>query len=287
MIEPFLSDEKFLNNVRQASTLPPAFLTLWWLGQSGFLVQCGGKHLLIDPYLSDSLTEKYKNTDKPHVRMSRRVVDPAKLDFIDVVSSSHTHTDHLDPVTLQALVTANPKMAIVAPEANRAETAFRAGVDAASILGVNDGETVEAGGFKFTGIPAAHNAVERDALGQCKYMGYVIECGGWYSIYHSGDTLLYEGLGQTLKKYRDYVHYALLPINGDRPERRVSGNMDGVHAAGLARAIGARWVVPCHYDMFEFNTATTDDFERECKRLGQEYKVMRLGERLQHPNVRG
>ncbi|MEI9909425.1 MAG: hypothetical protein WDO71_07025 [Bacteroidota bacterium] len=27
---------------------------LWWLGQSGFLLQWKGKRVLIDPYLSDS-----------------------------------------------------------------------------------------------------------------------------------------------------------------------------------------------------------------------------------------
>ena len=32
---------------------------LWWLGQSGFLLQWKGKRVLIDPYLSDSLTKKY------------------------------------------------------------------------------------------------------------------------------------------------------------------------------------------------------------------------------------
>ncbi len=47
---------------------------LWWLGQSGFLVQWQGRHLLLDPYLSESLTKKYAATDKPHVRMTRRVV---------------------------------------------------------------------------------------------------------------------------------------------------------------------------------------------------------------------
>jgi L-ascorbate metabolism protein UlaG (beta-lactamase superfamily) len=30
---------------------------LWWLGLSGFLIQWQGHHLLLDPYLSDSLTK--------------------------------------------------------------------------------------------------------------------------------------------------------------------------------------------------------------------------------------
>ena len=57
------------------------------------------------PYLSDSLTAKYAGTDKPHVRMTERAIDPARLDFIDVVTSSHNHTDHLDHETLWPLRT--------------------------------------------------------------------------------------------------------------------------------------------------------------------------------------
>ena len=65
---------------------------LWWLGQSGFLLQWKGKRVLIDPYLSDSLTNKYLTTDKPHTRMSELVVRPELFKNITIVTSSHNHT---------------------------------------------------------------------------------------------------------------------------------------------------------------------------------------------------
>jgi hypothetical protein len=47
----------------------------------------------------------------------------------------------------------------------------------------------------------------------------------------------------------------------------------------LARAIGARWTVPCHYEMFAFNSADPADlFVPECQRLGQSFQVLRAGE---------
>ena len=82
---------------------------LWWLGQSGFLVQWAGNHLLLDPYLSDSLTRKYATTDKPHVRMTRRVIAPEALDFVDIAVSTHNHTDHLDGETLLTLRRRQPR----------------------------------------------------------------------------------------------------------------------------------------------------------------------------------
>ena len=85
MKQPVLRDDAFIQDVLQSRSRER--LNIWWLGQSGFLVQHGDAHLLLDPYLSDSLTKKYANTDKPHVRMTERVVAPERLDFVDVVTS--------------------------------------------------------------------------------------------------------------------------------------------------------------------------------------------------------
>ena len=64
-------------------------MKLTFHGHSCWEIQ-GAKHrILIDPYLSDSLTHKYAGTDRPHVRMTERVVAPERLTFIDVVTSSH------------------------------------------------------------------------------------------------------------------------------------------------------------------------------------------------------
>jgi L-ascorbate metabolism protein UlaG (beta-lactamase superfamily) len=58
------------------------------------------------------------------------------------------------------------------------------------------------------------------------------------------------------------------------------GNVDAVEAARLAHEAGAKLAVPCHFDMVEFNTTTRDEFVAECKRLGQPYRVLQNGERL-------
>jgi L-ascorbate metabolism protein UlaG (beta-lactamase superfamily) len=75
------------------------------------------------------------------------------------------------------------------------------------------------------------------------------------------------------------IHIALLPINGRAPERRVPGNLSGSEAAQLAKDIAARLVIPCHFEMFEFNTASPDPFVETCRHLEQPYKVLQCGER--------
>lgn len=275
----FQKDHALLADIERASQTPGK-LHIWWLGQSGFLLQHNGKHLLFDPYLSDSLSEKYARTDKPHVRISERVIDPARLDMIDVVTSSHNHTDHLDADTLLPLMAANPTVQFVIPEANRTFVADRLGADPAWPVGLTDGKTATVKGFPVHGVPAAHNELERDGQGRCKFMGFVVQAGP-YTVYHSGDTLWYDGMVDVLRPFG--VDVAFLPINGNQPERRVAGNLDPDQAARLGRDIGAKLVVPHHYDLFAFNTADPADFVRACEQYATPYKVMQLGEGIALP----
>jgi L-ascorbate metabolism protein UlaG (beta-lactamase superfamily) len=304
MIKPVLSGDAFLADVagaageaerlqsllenkigpNLAALLPQSLydlLHLWWLGQSGFLVHWNGGHLLLDPYLSDSLTAKYAATDRPHVRMTERVIEPQRLDFIDVVACTHNHTDHFDPDTLRPLIAVNPGVTVIVPEANRLVSAERLGVSVERIIGINEVQPVKAAGFEFTAIPAAHENIERDDQGQPRCVSFLVNCGP-RTIYHAGDTLVYDGLAERLSRER--IDVALLPINGRDPARGVPGNMNGREAATLARQVLARVAIPCHYEMFEFNTASPDEFVAECQRLGQEFRVLHCGERYSRLN---
>ncbi|GJM30377.1 MAG: MBL fold metallo-hydrolase [Cyclobacteriaceae bacterium] len=274
MIKPYLQGDALLKSI---STAEPggAHFALWWLGQSGFLIKWQHHYLLLDPYLSDSLTLKYAQTDKPHVRMTERVIHPTALDFIDVVTSSHNHTDHLDAATLIPLISVNPGLKMVIPEANRSFVCERINCAIDYPVGMSDGTTRQVQHFKFHGIPAAHNELKRNSKGECHYLGYVIEFGPW-TVYHSGDTLWYQGMEDLLKPFK--VDLALLPINGNKPERRVAGNLDYSEAPRLAQSIGAKLVIPCHYEMFTFNTADPADFKKEADRLGQPAQILACGQ---------
>ena len=274
LIPAFRKDDAFLADI-ESVPVESGKLHLWWLGQSGFLLQWRGHRVVLDPYLSDSLTRKYAGTDKPHVRMSERVVHPGKLEGVEIVTSSHNHTDHLDAATLRPLMRANPAVRMLVPAANRAFAADRLEVDEERLEVLDAGEHLEIGPFRIEAVPAAHEALETDDAGRHRFLGYVIRAGGW-AVYHSGDTMLYPGMEERLKPFE--VDVALLPINGRAPGRRVAGNLWGREAARLGKDIGARWLIPCHYDMFEFNTATTEEFEKTCREIGRGYQVLRGGE---------
>ncbi|HWQ83076.1 MAG TPA: MBL fold metallo-hydrolase [Anaerolineales bacterium] len=275
MQKPLLQDEAFLADVRAAH---PDQLHLWWLGQSGYLVRWRDSHLLIDPYLSDSLTQKYAGTSKPHVRMTERVISPERLDFIDVVTSSHNHTDHLDGDTLIPLLGANPALNVVVSRANLAFAAERLQTPAERLTPIRaGGDPIQIGPFKFAAIPSAHETLETDENGDHKFLGYLITVAG-RTIYHSGDACLYEGLVERLKAWK--IDLALLPINGRDPKRGVAGNFSAAEAVQLGKDIQAGLVVPCHYAMFEFNTVSPAEFTHLAGTRQVPYQVLQCGERL-------
>ena len=182
MIKPALQGEAFLTDVRYAASERDT-LHLWWLGQSGFLAQWRGEHLLFDPYLSDALTRKYAATDKPHTRMTEQVVRPESLDFIDVVTSRHNHPDHLDGETLSALMRQNPKIQLVVPSANRSFAAERLNVAPDKINAIDSGQSITIGPIELNAVPAAHENLAKDQLGRHLYVGYVAKLGPW-TLYH-------------------------------------------------------------------------------------------------------
>jgi L-ascorbate metabolism protein UlaG (beta-lactamase superfamily) len=273
LIPAVIKDEMFIGEVAKYQHDESNF-HLWWLGQSGYLLLWKGKRVLIDPYLSDSLTKKYANTAKPHVRMSELVVEPQLLKDILVVTSSHNHTDHLNGETLMPIIKNNPDIKFIIPEANRDFVCERVQLQKNFPIGLSDGKSVMVDEFIFYGVPAKHNEIERDAKENCKFMGYVIEFGNW-KIYHSGDTLWYDNMIEILKQFN--VDVAILPINGNDPSRGVAGNLDTKEAAELGKAIGAKIVIPCHYDLFTFNTADPKDFAKEAEQIHQPYKILEIG----------
>lgn len=276
MKKPRLQGEAFLNDIRNAG-IDQDHLHIWWLGQSGFLVLWDDSFLLFDPYLSDSLTEKYRGTDKPHVRVTEPVIAPEKLSFISVVTSTHNHTDHLDAYTLKPLMAVNPDMLVLVSAANLQFASRRLEVDASRLTPITSLSPVLTHKWNFYAVPAAHEELSVDENGNHHFIGLVVRAGPW-TLYHSGDTVRYEGMANLLKPFQ--IDVAMLPINGRDPARGVPGNFSGEEAVQLAIDCGIKMVIPCHYDMFEFNTVSPALFVKAAEAAGQNYRVLENGERL-------
>lgn len=276
LIQPVKSGAALLDEI--AGTRPrPGAVAVWWIGQSGFLVKSTSGLMAIDPYLSESLTAKYADTDRPHIRMTDAPFRGGDLRGVDVVLASHRHSDHLDPGTAPAILEGSPGARLVVPWAIVAH-AEGLGIEPGRIAGIDADESLEIAGFRVRALPSAHEGLDTDASGHHLYLGFVVEVEG-LRLYHSGDGLAYEGLVEALGPGPFDVMF--LPINGRDPRRGVPGNMASGEAVDLACRVRPRFVVPHHYDMFTFNTAPVGEFEAEARRLpaGVAAKVLRCGER--------
>lgn len=235
---------------------PGADVRLRWLGQAGFVIDGGGRRVVIDPYLSDSLAEKYAGTKFPHRRIMPAPVAPDQIAQVDLVVATHAHTDHLDLGTLPELMRTNPNAPLIAPRAVRDVAVARAGVPAGRIIDIEAGETLRpVEGITVTATRAAHEKVQRDAAGNHVFLGIALSIGG-ATIFHSGDTIPFEG--QVAEVAALNADLGLFPVNGRDALRRdngVPGNMDITEALDLARAAGVPSVIAHHFGMFAFNTA--------------------------------
>jgi L-ascorbate metabolism protein UlaG (beta-lactamase superfamily) len=236
---------------------------LAWLGQAGFLIRHNRHRLLIDPYLSDYLARKYAGTEFPHVRLMRPPVAADDLLGIDWVLCSHRHSDHMDPDTLPWLERNNPQCRFVVPRAEL-PAAAKIGLEAARLVPVNAGEEISLSkDVSVEVVAAAHENMQVNERGEHSFLGFIIHLGST-TLYHSGDSVVYPGLVERLRKVR--IDLALLPINGRSPRLAAAGfagNMNFDEARRLCLTAGIGLLMPHHFGMFAFNTANPAETQKE------------------------
>ena len=242
-----------------AARSPQHGVSVWWLGQAGFVLRGASATVAIDPFLTDygSFGRLY---DPP--------LEPEELDTVDLLLATHDHADHIDPLGFPRILAASPGATAIVPEAVR-ERVVELVESADRVLGASVGSVIEKRGVTITPFPAVHGALPEDGYGfhqteggEYPFLGYAIELDG-VRIAHTGDTLVYDGLAERLRALD--LDLLIVPINGTswfRERRGIVGNMNVLEAAELAEASGTRLVVPVHWDLFVDNTEDPENFLR-------------------------
>lgn len=220
---------------------------LAWLGQAGFRLERDGVRVVVDPWLS------------PH---EDRLIPVAPLelaaDDVDFLLVTHEHLDHLDLPFLPTLLERSPSARVVLP--TPLAPLVEGVVPESRLVLVQPGDTLALDGLPLQVVPAIHGILPEDAYtdgsqvdGRPRFVGYVL--GAERRIYHAGDTIVTDAVRDAVRGLA--IEVALLPVNGrdaEREARGIVGNMDAREAVELAIEIGARVVVPYHWDGFEGNT---------------------------------
>lgn len=254
------------------------FLAVWSLGQSSFLIKYRDKYVVFDPNLGTTLSDRPVNAVP---RNFPSPLAPEELDFVDYVFITHNHGDHLEAATVVGINKCNDKVRFVVPAPIK-EVLINIGVDSKKIIPAHTKVNTELEGLSFEAIPAAHYEIKLDSNGDAEMVSYVLSLGK-IGVYHAGDTIVYPGMIDELKKHN--INLAMIPINGrdySRESRNLIGNTTFREAADLTLDIGADLLVPMHYDLYDHNTenpAFLVDYMYKAHK-GMKYHLFQPGERF-------
>jgi L-ascorbate 6-phosphate lactonase len=217
--------------------VPAGSLAIGWLGQAGFVLKApGGTLLAIDPYLSNSCEALGIEAGFDMKRLVPVQLAPEELLPFHAIAFTHSHQDHVDPETVQPYLRVGGRGPFIAPhEASDRLISLGATAEQIRLTWPNHVEVVG----EFT-IKATF-AIPFDG-GDLTHVGYLVEVRDGPRVYFTGDT-----------DYNEILPLSIAPQRPDILATVINGtfrNLTPRDGALLAKAIGPRWVIPCHHDLF-------------------------------------
>jgi L-ascorbate metabolism protein UlaG (beta-lactamase superfamily) len=220
-------------------------MDLRFLGHAAFSLSDGDTAVVIDPFL----------TGNPKAAVSAEDVSAT------TILLTHGHADHIGDTVAIAKRTGAPVVAIV-------ELAGEIASEGVDVFDPNLGGTVtfDWGWVKL--VPAWHTSTTPKGTVNTP-AGMLINFKDTI-VYHLGDTCLFSDL--QLVGRRNPIDLALMCVGGHYTMDRV----DGVEAAAL---VGAKTVIPCHYNTFPAIETDIDAFKSDVESAtGSSVVVLEPGE---------
>ena len=207
--------------------------SITWYGHSVIEIRTpGDKVVIIDPWFQNPTSPKR----------------PDEVDRCDVMIVTHGHFDHFGDCLMVGSRTHPVWPAI--HELSLWLARNYAHND--TVIGMNQGGTVDAAGIKVTMVPAFHSS--GDIYGGAEspiylgtQVGVVLELENGYRIYHAGDTVAFRDMELIRDLWRPDL--AMLPIGG----HYTMGPTEAALAVGF---LGVRDVIPLHFGTFPILAGT-------------------------------
>ena len=218
-----------------------------FLGHAAFELSDGDTSVLIDPFL----------TGNPSAAVSADELDP------QAILLTHGHGDHFGDTVAIAQRSGAEVVAIV----EIANELSEAGLEHVHDPNLGGTVTLDWGSVKL--VPAWHTSMTPAGTVNTP-AGMVVRFAG-HTIYHLGDTCLFSDL-RLIGERESPIDVALMCIGGHY-------TMDRHDAVEAARLIGARQVIPCHYNTFPPIETDVQAFKSEVESAGAgEVVVLSSGE---------
>jgi L-ascorbate 6-phosphate lactonase len=247
-------------------SVPEGSLTLWWLGQAGFIVKSpGGKVVVVDPYLSNSCKAIGDQAGFNMDRMVPPPIAPSELAGVDVYAMTHSHQDHLDPETIGPYRAAGGRGPFVAP-AETAERLKAMAIPQDQVILTWPNKSLEFGDLTLRATFAIPFAGD-----DMTHVGYLASVRNGPRFYVSGDTGYHEVLAISLAELKPDIMAVV--ING------AFRSLGPAEAAQLAKAVNPAIVIPCHHDLFPDNQQPPNMLRTNLQILGigEKYRLLEHG----------
>lgn len=223
-------------------------ISLKWLGHSGFIIKSPeGKTIIIDPWIVNN------------------PVCPIKLDDIkaaDILLVSHDHFDHLGNAA--EIVKKTGATLVAAPE-TAGKFQSQMGVPSENVIfggyGMNIGGSAGIKGVTITMTQAVHSSETASPT------GYILKLEDGTSIYHAGDTGIFESMRLLGELYR--LDLALLPIGG-------VFTMDPFQASKALTLLNPKIAIPMHYKTFPILEQDANRFVELARKESPKVKIVVL-----------
>jgi len=218
-----------------------------WLTHAGFQITTpGGKVILVDPFLEGNPLAPCGIND---------------IKACDLLLVTHDHFDHAGSAGQIAKKTGATLIGMPETSGRLKEEFGLADNQIAFGMGMNIGGTYQAGGVSVIMTQAFHSSQTASPA------GYIIKLENGFTIYHAGDTGIFESMKIWGELYP--IDLALLPIGG-------VFTMDPRQAVIAAKLLNAKKVIPMHYQTFPILVQDADSFVAEAKKEAPDVKVIVL-----------
>ena len=230
-----------------------ARLAVSWIGHATALVQIDDKLILTDPVFTTTVGQFSKRLVEPGL-------DPENLPPCDAVLISHLHVDHLSLGSLE-MIERKVRMLLMP----------RGGVTYLSdfsfpVLELRPWQAYEKDGLRVTAVPVEHGGFRYgvdEAWMKEGFTGYVFEYHG-LKVFFGGDTGYDQRMFVEVGERFPGIDVALLPIGPIEPREIMRRfHLDPREALQAFFDLGAKRMVPVHYDTFVNSTDEVGDAMKE------------------------